>query len=108
MAKFLILFGYTGETIGRFMGAPHDRSQVVADLSAQMGGKLEAYYFMLGQYDGLAIIEVPDAASAAAIAVAVTSSGAFSHFETHELISAADMIDILQKAKGISYAPPGG
>lgn len=108
MATFLILFGFTGDTVGRFMGDPGDRSQVVADLSAQVGGRLVSYYFMLGQYDGLAIIEVPDSASAAAIGVAVTSSGAFSHYETHELISATAMLDILAKARSLSYRPPGG
>ena len=35
-------------------------------------------------------------------------TGAFSRYETHELISTEEMIGIPQKAKQISYRPPGG
>ena len=107
MPKYLILFGLKGETVGRFMEKPSDRSQVVRDLMGQLGGELESYYFMFGQYDGAVICNAPDSASAAALSLAVTSTGAFSSFETHELISTDDMISILQKAKEISYRPPG-
>ena len=107
MAKFLILFGLKGETVGRFIENPSDRSEVVRELVAQVGGELESYYFMFGQYDGAVICSVPDSAAAAAISVAVTATGAFSSFETHELISTDDMIGILQKAKEITYRPPG-
>ncbi len=35
------------------------------------------YYFMLGEYDGLAIVEFPDRASAAATSMRASVSGAF-------------------------------
>jgi uncharacterized protein with GYD domain len=105
--KYLILFGFRGETVGRLMENPSDRSEVVRDLASQLGGELESYYFMFGQYDGAVICDLPDSASAAALGVAVTSTGSFSHYETHELISTEDMISILERAKGISYRPPG-
>jgi len=52
---------------------------------------------------------MPDAAAAAAVVLASTSTGAFKHFETHELIEAADLVTILQKAQTLrpSYRPPG-
>ena len=107
MAKYLVLFRLKGETVRRFMENPGDRSKAVEELIAQVGGKLECYYFTFGQYDGMVILEAPDSASIAATSVAVTGSGAFSHFETHELISSQDMVGILQRAKEISYRPPG-
>ena len=108
MPKYLFLFGLKGETVGRFMDNPSDRSVVVSDLVAQLGGTLESYYFMFGQYDGAVVCDLPDSASAATTAVAVAATGAFSTFETHELISSADMVGILERAKTISYVPPGG
>lgn len=107
MPKYLILFGLKGETVGRFMENPSDRSAAVRELVGQLGGELESYYFMFGQYDGAVICNVPDSASAAAVGVAVTGTGAFSKYETHELFSTEDMIGILQRAKEISYRPPG-
>src|SRR5215831_5389663 len=60
---------------------------------------------MFGQYDGLIISELPDAQTAAALSRAVTGSGAFSRFETHELIKASDLAQIAKRAKQISYQP---
>ncbi len=107
MPKYLILFGFKGETVGQLMENPSDRSEAVRGLADQLGGELESYYFMFGQHDGAVICDLPDSAAAAALGVAVTGTGRFSHYETHELISTQDMIAILQRAKEISYRPPG-
>jgi hypothetical protein len=41
------------------------------------------------------------------LSLAVTGSGAFTTFETHELIEASDLAQIAERAKRISYQPPG-
>ena len=46
---------------------------------------------MFGQHDGVGVFEMPDSHSMAAVSLAATSSGAFTHFETHELIEAGDL-----------------
>ena len=109
MPKFISIFSLTSETRARFIEHPEDRRGPVARAAEAAGGRLEAYYWMFGQYDGLVISEMPDAATAAALVLASTSSGAFSHFETHELIEADDLVAILQKAQTLrpSYRPPG-
>jgi uncharacterized protein with GYD domain len=107
VAKYLLLFSLTGETIQRFIAKPSDRAAVVRELVESVGGGLESYYWMFGQYDGAAIISVPDSHTAAALSLAVTSSGAFSGFETHELIEASDLTAIAERARGITYQAPG-
>ncbi len=62
---------------------------------------------MFGQYDGFAIVELPDSRAAAASSLAVSSTGAFEHLETHELIEAEDVTPILEHAKGITSQLPG-
>ena len=42
---------------------------------------------MLGEYDGLAIVEFPDAAAAAAASMRASASGAFLRFEAHPLLN---------------------
>jgi uncharacterized protein with GYD domain len=107
MAKYLILFNLTGETVNRFVARPSDRAAVVRALAESVGGSLECYYWMFGQYDGMAVCELPDSHTAAAVSLAATSSGAFAHLETHELIEASDLAGIAERAKGITYQPPG-
>ena len=109
MAKYAIFFSLTSDALARFLENPTDRRGPVRKLAEAAGGKLESYYWMFGQHDGFVIAEVPDSASAAALALAVTSTGAFKSVETHELIEAGDLVGIAQKAKALkgSYTPPG-
>ena len=108
MAKYMALFNFTSEAIRRFVANPSDRAAAVQGLVESNQGSLECYYWMFGQYDGMAVIEMPDAHTTAAISLAITSSGAFTHFETHELIEASDLIAIANRARDIVYQPPGG
>jgi uncharacterized protein with GYD domain len=40
------------------------------------GGRLEAYYFAFGPHDAVAIVELPDNVSAAALSIAASGGGA--------------------------------
>ena len=107
VAKYLVLFSLTGETMKRFVARPSDRAAVVRELAESAGGSLESYYWMFGQYDGAGVFVLPDSHTMAAVSLAATSSGAFTRFETHELIEASDLTAIAERAKGITYQPPG-
>jgi uncharacterized protein with GYD domain len=107
MAKYLALFGFTSETVKRFVENPSDRAAVVRGLVESVGGSLQCYYWMFGQHDGMAIVEMPDSHTYAAAALAIISSGAFRHFETHELMDADDLPEIAERARQVAYQPPG-
>jgi uncharacterized protein with GYD domain len=107
VAKYLVLFNLTSETAKRFIAKPSDRAAVIRAVAESAGGSLESYYWMFGQYDGVAIFELPDDHTMAAVSLAITSSGALSRFETHELIESGDLAAIAERAKGIAYQPPG-
>ncbi len=107
MTKYLVLFTFKGETLKAFMKKPSDRAAVVGEAAQSVGGRLESYYWMLGQYDGLAILDLPDSAAAARLAMTVSSTGAFTHLETHELFPADQVLQLLQGAEGVEYAAPG-
>jgi uncharacterized protein with GYD domain len=108
--KYVVLFSLTADTLSRFIDNPGDRRGPVQKLAEAVGGRLESYYWMFGQYDGLAIFDMPDSQSMAALSLTVGSSGVARHVETHELIEANDLVTILGKAKSAqpSYSPPGG
>jgi uncharacterized protein with GYD domain len=107
MAKYMALFNLSSEAIRRFVANPSDRADVVRGLVASVGGSLECYYWMFGQYDGMGSFGLPDSHTMAALSLAATRSGAFAHFETHELIEASDLTAIAERAQGIAYQPPG-
>ena len=107
MAKYLVLFSLTSETARRFVAKPSDRAAVVREVAESAGGRLESYYWMFGQYDDAAVFDLPDSHTMAAVSLAITSSGALSRFETHELIESSDLTAVAERAKGITYQPPG-
>src|SRR5829696_4638412 len=91
MSKYAVFFTLKGEAIAQAMEQPSDRVTVVSKAVESAGGTLEAYYLMFGQYDGFVIVDLPDSRASSATSLAVSSTGAFEHLETHELIEAEDL-----------------
>lgn len=109
MPRYAVFFNISSDALARFIQNPEDRRTPLARAAEAAGGKLIDYYWMFGQYDGMTIVDMPDSATAAAIALAVSSTGVFKSMETHELIESQDLVKILQKAQslGSRYRPPG-
>lgn len=108
MAKYAIFFTLKGDTVKAMIDRPSNREAVVSELVSGVGGVLESYYWMFGRFDGFVIIDAPDSVSAAAVSLAVSSTNAFGHLETQELIPAAEINHVLETAKNLRYFPPGG
>jgi uncharacterized protein with GYD domain len=108
MPKYAVFFTFTGQSVKALMDKPSDRAAVVQSLAESVGGSMKAYYLMFGEQDGFAVLDLPDSSTAAALSLAVSSSGAFHHLATHELIDPTDLGGILEKASSLSYQPPGG
>jgi uncharacterized protein with GYD domain len=107
MAKYAVFFRFTSAAVKGLMELPSDRATVVASLCSAAGTRMESYHLMFGTWDGFVVFEVPDSLSAAAVSLAVTSTGAFATLETHELIESDDLNGILAKASSLTYTPPG-
>jgi uncharacterized protein with GYD domain len=109
VAKFAVLFSYKPETWNRMLMKPGDRTAAVRDLVSSVGGSLETMYFMFGDRDGFVVLDLPGPDAAAAISIAESSTGAFSHLEWRELIAPEDLPAVLEKAATAreSYRPPG-
>ena len=107
MAKFAVFFRFKGETVKAMMSHPSDRAAVVRALCEGAGGSMDAYYLMFGAWDGMVIVDVPNSRAAAAISLAVSSTGAFAELETHELIEAGEVSGVVSDAAALTYSPPG-
>lgn len=72
---------------------------------ASLGGRLEAFYFGFGGTDVYVLADLPDNATAAAMALAVAQSGVAST-KTDVLLTAGET-DTATK-KSVAYRPAGG
>jgi uncharacterized protein with GYD domain len=105
MAKYLIEASYTAEGLrGVQKDKASGRKEAVAKAVERLGGKLEAMYGALGEHDGVLILDLPDAVSAAALAMAVSATGMV-RTKTTALLTIEEMDRAL--AKTIDYRAPG-
>lgn len=105
MPKYLTKVNYTPEGA---KGLRHDggskRRAAAEHAVKSVGGKLEAFYFAMGDWDVICISDLPDPIAAAALSLAVTATGAAETSSTL-LMSAEEMDKACHKAVG--YVPPG-
>jgi uncharacterized protein with GYD domain len=103
MAHFLVQAAYTPEAVKALLHNPQDRSAALQAPVEKLGGKLHQMFLSFGDYDAVAIIEMPDSVAAAAIALAVSSGGACKNVKTTPLLTAAEAIAAFKKAASSGY-----
>jgi len=105
MPKYLFEASYTPEgTKGILKEGASGRRAAVEKAIAGLGGKLEAFYFAFGSSDAYVIADLPDNATAAAMALAVGQSGLAST-KTVVLLTVEEA-DAATK-KTVAYRGPG-
>jgi len=105
MSKYLISVFYTAEgAMGLRKDGGTKRREVVRKALASVGGKLESFYFCLGDQDAVVIADLPDPVAAASLSVAISATGAV-RLVTTPLLTPEDM----DKAAGkkTAYKAPG-
>jgi len=105
MPKYLVQATYTAEGLkGLKKDQGTGRKQAVISAVESLGGKVESMYFALGEFDVIIIARLPDAASAAALSLHVSSTGLV-RTKTTALLTAEDVDKSL--AKDLKYNAPG-
>jgi uncharacterized protein with GYD domain len=73
---------YTRDAVKGMIINPEDRAAAVARLLAKAGGKLIGYYLTFGEYDFMAIADLPNETQAAAVLLAAASGGGVADLRT--------------------------
>jgi len=105
MQKFLVQVKYTADgTKGVLKDGGSGRRAAVEEFMASLGGKLEAFYFALGEDDAFLIVDLPDTQSALAVAMSVRASGAI-----HSKMTPLIPLEEVDRAVELHarYRPPG-
>jgi uncharacterized protein with GYD domain len=104
VSKYLIQASYTAEgATGLRKAGGTARRAAVQKMVEGLGGRLEAFYFAFGENDAHVILDLPDNLTAAAISLAVTSTGAVSTKTT--VLLTPEEIDQAVKSP-VDYKPP--
>ncbi len=105
MPKYLVTGSYTAEGArGLMKDGGTKRKQVVTAALEGAGLKIEAFYWALGTYDVVLIVDAPDHATLSAVALTTNASGAV-RLSTTVLLTAAEVDAAVKKT--VNYTPPG-
>ena len=105
MAKYLLQGSYTAEgSKGLLKDGGSKRRAAAKTLVESLGGKIECLYFAFGETDVLAIVDMPDSASAAAASLTIGASGGVTGKLT--VLLTPEELDQAAK-KSATYTPPG-
>ena len=105
MPQFLHQVSYTSDGWKALIAQPQDRFEVVRTAIEKLGGKLIQGWFAFGDHDVVAITEMPDNISAAAIAIAFAGGGACKSVQTTPLLTQQEALAAMKKAGESGYRP---
>ena len=106
MPVYMFQASYAPQAVASMVKTPQDRAAAIKPMIESMGGKLQDLWFCFGEYDIVAIAELPDNLTAAAMSMAIGSSGAMTSYRTTPLMTSADAKKAMEKAGGVGYKAP--
>jgi uncharacterized protein with GYD domain len=105
MAKYLIRATYTAEgTGGLKKEGGSSRRAAVEKAIGGLGGRLESFYYALGETDAFLVIDVPDVVTAVAVSLSVNGTGMVRTSIT-ALLTVEEMDAACKKT--VAYRAPG-
>lgn len=105
MPKYLVEATYTAEGAkGLIKAGGSARQAAVEKMVESLGGRVEAFFFTFGENDVITILDLPENLTAAALSLAVMSSGAV-RTNTKVLLTPEE-IDRAVKAQ-VEFKAPG-
>ncbi len=106
MAKYLIQVRYTADGAKGLLSDGGTARRAAAEKAiASVGGKMEAFYFALGDVDAYVIADLPDEVSMVALQLVVNATGRINS-TTVKLVTPEDLDKATKKA--VAYRSPGG
>jgi len=107
MSRYMIQASYTKEAAAALVKQPEDRSLAVRPLVEKLGGRLLDFYFTLGDYDVVLIVELPNNTAALAVDLAAMTPGHISKIKTTALLTPEETVIAMKEAAVLSLRAPG-
>ena len=105
MAFYLIQVAYNTDGWKGLISNPQDRIEAIKPAVEQLDGSVVAGWLAFGEYDIVAIAELPTNISAAAFSMAVAAGGSVKAFKTTPLMTMDEAVTAMELASDSAYAP---
>ncbi len=108
MAYYLFQAAYAQEAVAAMIKNPQNRMEAAQPAIEKLGGRIIDMWLAFGEYDVVAIMELPDNVSIVAASMAVSASGALKTAKTTPLMTMEEGIKAMKMAGEAGYQPPSG
>ena len=98
MPQYLIQAAYTPEAWAGLVRRPEDRLEAVRPVVEKLGGKIDGGWLSFGDWDIVAVCQLPNDVSAAAFSMATAAGGAVKAVKTTPLMTIEEGIEAMRKA----------
>ncbi|HXN92664.1 MAG TPA: GYD domain-containing protein [Candidatus Sulfotelmatobacter sp.] len=105
MPKYMFQASYTAEGIkGVLKEGGTGRREALSTAVSKLGGRLESFYYALGEHDVFAVFDAPDNVTAVALSASIAATGAINVRTT--VLLTVEEIDQAGKM-ALTYRAPG-
>jgi uncharacterized protein with GYD domain len=106
MPIYMTQYAYTSDAWAALAKNPQNREEVFRSLVEKLGGRLLAFYYSFGEYDGVFITEMPDETTVTAALIAAVSAGHVKAIKTTTLLTTEQTLKAMREAGTQSYQAP--
>ncbi len=106
MPHYLLQVAYTPDAWAAQLKNPQNRIEAIRPAVEGLGGRIECAYISFGEYDVMAVLDMPDNVTAAAFSIAASAGGAIRAAKTTPLMTMEEGIAAMRKAGTAGYRPP--
>ena len=105
MANYLVTASYSPDGVkGVLKSGGTARADAVSKAVVGLGGKMHSFHFVFGGDDAIVMVELPDNVAAAALGLAVSSTG-LATVKTTVLLTPTEIDEAAKRQ--VAYTPPG-
>jgi uncharacterized protein with GYD domain len=105
MPAYLVQAAYTSDAWATLVQNPQDRIDAIRPAVERLGGSIVGGWLAFGEYDIVAILDLPDNVTAAAFSMAVSGGGSVKAVKTTPLMSMEEAVKAMGRAAASDYAP---
>jgi uncharacterized protein with GYD domain len=106
MAYYMVQTAYSPESLAHQIRNPQNVVKRTGAVIGNLGGKIVCTYYSFGEYDLVQIMELPDNASAASVAIIAAAGRAIKASKITALMTVEEGLDAFSKAANAKYKPP--
>jgi len=106
MPLYMHQVAYSVEGWNAVISKPQNRIEAIRSAIEKLGGKVVNGWFSFGAYDVVAITDMPNNVSAAAIGIAFAGGGACKSVNTTPLLTQEEALQAMKQAAECGYRPP--